>query len=203
MCYVNIYSGSSPGRWKILLTYLLRSWGKEKLMLCLNAWRAFWLQLNNSSFFFSFVFLLLFFCWKKASILYHSLYFHIVHSQLHNLKPELKTKQNKTKLTYPPCLESFLAIVRFLPHPHTLYFFFWFTLGCYQLFGLCFVSITEKKISPIKCQDLKHWTYFLESSPEFGSDYCTKLTSSPGEGALAEIREFLDQWLPFLDFWSL
>lgn len=31
-----------------------------------------------------------------------------------------------------------------------LYFFFWFTLGCYQLFVLCFVFITEKKILPLK-----------------------------------------------------
>lgn len=50
-----------------------------------------------------------------------------------------------------------------------------------------------KEKSPIESQDLKCWTLFLESSPQFGSDSCTRLTSSPGEGFLAEIWEFLDQ----------
>lgn len=58
---------------------------------------------------------------------------------------------------FPLCLKNL-----FLDIPYEigfqalfLYFCFWFALGCYQLFVLCFVFITEKKKSPMKSPDLK------------------------------------------------
>lgn len=109
----------------------------------------------------------------------------------------LISSQSFKKLLYffPLCLKNL-----FLDIPYEigfqaslLYFCFWFALGCYQLFVLCFVFVTEKK----KVAHLKAQIWSVNLIPGVQSTvwlcYCTRLTSSPGEGILAEIWEFLDQ----------